>query len=52
MASGLDRFTERTQELLQRAAASAARQESPTLDVEHIVATLIERPAQVVKLSQ
>ncbi|MFZ9895912.1 MAG: ATP-dependent chaperone ClpB [Candidatus Limnocylindrus sp.] len=42
MASGLDRFTERTQELLQRAAASAARQESPTLDVEHIVATLIE----------
>ncbi len=42
MASGLDRFTERTQELLQRAAASAARQESPTLDVEHIVAELIE----------
>ena len=42
MASGLDRFTERTQELLQRAAAAAARQESPTLDVEHILAALIE----------
>jgi ATP-dependent Clp protease ATP-binding subunit ClpB len=42
MLSGFERFTERVQEALQRAAAAATRQESPTLDVEHILAALIE----------
>ena len=47
MADGLERFTERTREALQRAAELAARMGSATLDVEHLLAAILEDDSSI-----
>ncbi|MEY4388657.1 MAG: hypothetical protein RLZZ432_376 [Chloroflexota bacterium] len=47
MADALERFTERTREALQRAAEMAARMGSGSLDVEHLLAALIEDDSSI-----
>ena len=47
MADALERFTERTREALQRAAEMAARMGSGSLDVEHLLAALLEDDSSI-----
>ena len=47
MADGLERFTERTREALQRAAEMAARMGSATLDVEHLLVAALEDDSSI-----